>query len=228
MTCKAHFSSLLLPIPPVTFDVPEKFYVSLKFMKELELERGLISCSCKVHFSFLKIMKELETRAWEAFDFRSYFFSPIFDAENKNYEIVSLMWLNCRIWRWSHRKGYQIERSSHQRLLHVRLPFFQVRESKHIWSTGIIRLNPFWLKLKNFVWARRKKRSVSKEGSTTLRFYQGSGAWGSSMFVQGPQMVGEDARNKATGCRAIFQSCCCSRSYGEYFHNDNKFCVFNF
>jgi hypothetical protein len=97
MTCKAHFSSLLLPIPPVTFDVPGKFYVSsLKFMKELELERGLISCSCKVHFSFLKFMKELETGAWEAFDFRSYFFSPIFDAENKNYKIVSLMWLNCR------------------------------------------------------------------------------------------------------------------------------------
>jgi hypothetical protein len=63
-------------------------------MKELELERGLISCSCKAHFSFLKFMKELETGAW------------------------------------SHRKGYQIERSSHQRLLHVHLPFLQVRESK--------------------------------------------------------------------------------------------------
>jgi hypothetical protein len=72
-----------------------KFYVSsLKFMKELELERGLISCSCKVNFSFLKFMKELETGAW------------------------------------SHRKGYQIERSSHQRLLHGHLPFLQVRESK--------------------------------------------------------------------------------------------------
>ncbi len=62
-------------------------------MKELELERGLISCSCKVHSS-LKFMKELETGSW------------------------------------SHRKGYQIERSSHQRLLHVHLPFLQVRESK--------------------------------------------------------------------------------------------------
>jgi hypothetical protein len=33
-------------------------------------------------------------------------------------------------------------------------------------------------------WARRKKWSVSKEESTTLRFYQGSSAWGSSKFVR--------------------------------------------
>jgi hypothetical protein len=31
---------------------------------------------------------------------------------------------------WSHRKGYQIERSSHQRLLHVHLPVLQEKESK--------------------------------------------------------------------------------------------------